>query len=132
MPTVTDYICYTTGMIALLLGFGNLVFLTLGDSLKVRGLLFPLLLGFLTGINLCPTFALVFTEASGMNNLLECLWFFLLFFIGTTVYFVPIPLVGLLRNREGAKTVGRFLLVLICAWFIYKGIMLIFASGGII
>jgi sulfite exporter TauE/SafE len=101
-------------------------------KLKVRGLLFPLLLGFLTGINLCPTFALVFTEASGMNNLLECLWFFLLFFIGTTVYFIPIPLVGLLRNREGVRTVGRFLLVLICAWFIYKGIMLIFASGGII
>ncbi len=101
-------------------------------KLKVRGLLFPLLLGFLTGINLCPTFALVFAEASSLNNLLECLWFFFLFFTGTTVYFIPIPLLGLLRNREGVKTVGRFLLALIFIWFVYKGIMLILASGGII
>ncbi|HEX2944967.1 MAG TPA: sulfite exporter TauE/SafE family protein [Clostridia bacterium] len=101
-------------------------------KLKVRGLLFPLLLGFLTGINLCPTFMLAFTEASSMNNLLECLWFFFLFFVGTTVYFVPIPLLGLLRNREGVRIVGRFLLVLVGIWFIYKGIMLILASGGII
>lgn len=102
---------------------------TIRGQLNDRGLLFPLLLGFATGINLCPTFALVFTEATSRNTLLECMWFFFLFFIGTTVYFIPLPLLGLLRGKEGVKTAGRFLLVFICIYFIFKGLTLLF--GGI-
>lgn len=101
-------------------------------KLSKYGVLFPALLGFATGVNLCPTFLLVFTEASNMKSVLESLGFFFLFYLGTSIYFLPLPLVGLLRKKDAIRIIGNFMIAYICIYYLYKGFAVIFNFGGIV
>lgn len=83
-----------------------------------------LILGFATGINLCPSFLLIFTEAVSANNLFSSLMVFLLFFCGTMIYFLPLPLIGLIKQKDDFRTVSRILIVLVAVYYFYSGLML--------
>lgn len=63
----------------------------------------PVLFGLLTGLNLCPPFLLAFTNAALNGTLLGSLSFFLAFYIGTSIYLIPIPLIGLFRIVRGQR-----------------------------
>ncbi len=78
-----------------------------------------LIYGFLTGINLCPPFfaaaTRVFGSASGPDGAL----YFLLFFIGTSVYFLPLLGVHRLRRHMGTiRMISRLTLVLLGGYFL--------------
>lgn len=90
----------------------------------------PLALGFLTGLNLCPPFLLAFTGAATSMSLAQSALFFLFFFIGTSVYFIPAPLVGALRRFGGLQTVGRLAGVVVAVYYLYLGILMF--GGGIV
>jgi len=87
-----------------------------------------LLLGFFTGINLCPPFMLAITGAAAEGSLLGSIMFFVLFFVGTSAYFIPLPLVGIM-NGESVRTVGKMASVLVAAYYILSGFMMII--GGL-
>jgi len=86
-------------------------------------LFYPASLGFLTGINICPPFVIALTEAANFNGILECIIFFITFFIGTAVYFIPFPLLGLLRKNDVFKTLSEMMLYLIAGYYILIGII---------
>lgn len=86
-------------------------------------LFYPASLGFLTGINICPPFLIAFTEAANLNGMLGSIFFFITFFIGTSVYFIPIPLLGLLRKNDVFKTLSEMMLYLIAGYYILNGII---------
>jgi len=73
----------------------------------------PLVAGLLTGLNLCPPFLLAFTEAAARHSLAGSLRFFAAFFAGTSVLFVPFPVLGLLRAQPAVQTVGRLSAVVV-------------------
>jgi len=99
------------------------------EKLQKYGYLFPLILGLATGLNLCPTFFLVFTEAASLNSMLESVSFFFFFFLGTTLYFIPVPFIGVLAKKEELKIVGNFLIVMIGVYYLYKGFILLINYG---
>jgi len=83
--------------------------------------LLPVILGVLTGLNLCPPFLLAFTTAVEKDSLRQCLLFFLTFFIGTSVYLIPLPTIGLLRRYDILRPVGRLAAGVMGVYYIYFG-----------
>jgi hypothetical protein len=77
----------------------------------------PLALGFLTGINFCPPFLMAFTEASSIVNLGQCILFFFMFFLGTAVFFLPLPFVGGLERFLLLRNIGKLAAILIAVYY---------------
>lgn len=95
-----------------------------------RALWFPALLGLLTGFNFCPPFFAAAAEAVQAGSLAGCLLFFLAFFAGTSVFFVPLPFVGALSRFESARMVGGLAALLVGLYYLYRGAILV--VGGLI
>lgn len=90
----------------------------------------PWLLGLLTGLNLCPPFLLAFAAAAQSRELSDSLLYFFSFFIGTSLYFLPLPLLGLWRKRSALRTIGRMAALVAALFYLYRGILLI--AGGLV
>jgi len=91
--------------------------------------LMPLALGFLTGLNLCPPFLLAFTGAAWTGSLGQSVLYFLTFFLGTSIYFLPMPFLGLLERFKALRTIGRLAGAVVAIYYLYMGIILF--GGGI-
>ncbi|MDP4188421.1 MAG: sulfite exporter TauE/SafE family protein, partial [Bacteroidota bacterium] len=86
----------------------------------------PFLWGIISSINLCPPLLLAITQsASAQMGIMRTLLYFSLFFLGTSVYFVPLPFLGFLKKNELYKNTGRLAAILIGLWFLIKGLLII-------
>jgi sulfite exporter TauE/SafE len=103
---------------------------SLGDiSGSKKRVLFLVLLGLLTGINICPPFLLAFTGSAESGSLLHSIVFFIMFFLGTTLYILPLSFLGIARKYEKLKVIARLAALFIAAYYIYTGIIML--SSGI-
>lgn len=82
-------------------------------------------LGFLTAINVCPPLLLAISGASAANGVLNSITLFMMFFIGTAIYFIPLPLVALLRNNNAFQIIGKYAAIVTGIIFLVKGITII-------
>jgi len=78
-------------------------------------------LGFLTGINLCPPFLVAGVRAAQQTSLLAALAFFVFFFVGTAVWFLPYLSLGFVRRTPAVVTVARMVAVLLACWYLFSG-----------
>jgi hypothetical protein len=78
-------------------------------------------LGFLTGINLCPPFLVAGVRAAQQASLLAALVYFVFFFVGTAVWFLPFLSLGLVRRVPAVVTVARMVAVLLACWYLFSG-----------
>ena len=85
-------------------------------------------LGLLTGINFCPPFLLAFTSSTYSSNLLHSLFFFFTFFLGTSLYFLPMVFIGFFKGFDRLKTIGKMTAVVMSLYFLYRGTMMIIGS----
>lgn len=85
----------------------------------------PAILGLLTGLTICPPFLLAFTAAVEKTTLTGSVAFFVLFFCGTSVFFLPFPLVGSLKRLSVLSTVGRLAAGIVGLYYFYAGLMLL-------
>jgi len=99
------------------------------EFLRPLGIFIPAALGFLTGLNLCPPFLLAFTGAAASGSLLQSMAFFAFFFLGTSLYFIPLPFLGALRRHQALQSIGKMASVLIALYYLVSGIISIY--GGI-
>ncbi len=83
------------------------------------------LLGFLTGINFCPPFLLAFSMSAQTRSLPGSILFFVAFFVGTSLYFVPTVLLGFASAHHKLKIIGKMTAVIMAFYFFYKGIVMI-------
>jgi hypothetical protein len=100
--------------------------------LRRRGLariraLGPAALGFLTGLNLCPPFVVAGVRAVQRHSLGGALAFFVLFFAGTLVWFLPFLGIGAARRFTNLRLVARLTTALVA---IYYGWLGAFTLGG--
>ena len=82
-------------------------------------------LGFLTGINLCPPFLVAGVQAAQQSSLPLALLFFLFFFVGTALWFVPFAAFGLLRRSPSLILVARLTAVLFACWYGFTGLTIL-------
>ena len=80
-------------------------------------------LGLLTGISLCPPFVAAGVRAAECSSMAAALVFFAMFFVGTSLWFVPFAGFAWLRRNEGVITVARMAMALIAFFYLYIGLM---------
>ncbi len=89
----------------------------------------PMAAGVATGLNFCPPFLLAVAASAEKGSLWYSLIFFFMFFLGTSLFFLPAPFFGLLRAYPAVRTVGRLCAGLVGAYYFLSG--LIMFTGGI-
>jgi sulfite exporter TauE/SafE len=83
-------------------------------------------LGFLTGLSLCPPFLAAGVRAAQLGSVAAALLFFAVFFVGTSVWFVPFASLGCVARNEAVTTVARMAMVLIALYYAFLGLTLLF------
>ena len=84
-----------------------------------------LALGFLTGINLCPPFLVAGVRAAQLEHLSAALLFFVCFFAGTAVWFLPFLSLGFVQRTPAVVTVARMVAVLLACWYGFSGVSIL-------
>jgi len=80
------------------------------------------ILGILTGINFCPSFLIALSRAVNLGGPVSGMSLFLGFFVGTTLYLIPIAFVGMLAKVKQMKTMAQVASIIIAVWFTYQGV----------
>jgi sulfite exporter TauE/SafE len=87
------------------------------------------LLGFLTGLSLCPPFLAAAMRAMQLGSLTAALLFFALFFAGTSLWFLPFASFSAIKRHGELLTVARMALILIALYYLVLGVAML--SGKI-
>jgi sulfite exporter TauE/SafE len=78
----------------------------------------PLVLGILSGINICPPFLLALTKAISGSGPAAGMTLFAAFFVGTSIWLLPIAAFGLLGERKLFRSIARWGAVAVSVWFL--------------
>jgi len=82
----------------------------------------PILMGFLMGINICPPFLMSLAYVFTLHSALKGIIYFLMFFAGTTLYFLPITFLGFLGKMKEFRLVARISGLIVGMAFLVYGI----------
>ncbi|MGQ9707983.1 MAG: urease accessory protein UreH domain-containing protein [bacterium] len=85
---------------------------------------FVLLLGFLVGISPCPPFLLGIATVVDFGGIKNGIFFFLIFFIATSLFFLPLLLAGFVNRFHLVHTASRILALITGGYFILLGLRL--------
>ena len=86
----------------------------------------PLLLGLFTALSFCPTLLLAFTSAAKKNSVLEAIIFFILFFMGSSLYFLPLTLIAKLKKFPFIQHIGKMSSYVVGVIYLLIGIYQLF------
>jgi hypothetical protein len=92
---------------------------------RKRGVSGAAALGFLTGLSLCPPFVAAGVRAAELGSVAAALLFFAVFFVGTSVWFVPFVGLGCVARNEAVTTVARMAMVLIAVYYASLGMAML-------
>jgi hypothetical protein len=90
--------------------------------------LIPVGMGFLAGLRICPPLLLAFADAANTGTLAGSLILFLMFFLGSSIYFIPLSFLGAVARIADLRIVGKFAAVIVAVYYMFSGILL-FAGG---
>ena len=139
---------FVTGLIASRLGFAGakigiyawvvlsllLIAYGVGANFKHAGLCrlvtrsvaahsFPYTLGFLTGLSVCPPFLLALSYVMERSvNVMFAVVFFVSFFCATSLYVLPIGILGHLPRQDWLRIVGRCAAVVSGFFFLWQAL----------
>jgi sulfite exporter TauE/SafE len=83
----------------------------------------PFLLGVATGINYCPSFLIALTRAIDLSGPLSGGLLFSAFFLGTSIFLVPLFVFGVLGNKRVLRIAGQVSAVLVGTWFMTQAVV---------
>jgi len=92
---------------------------------KQMPFIIPIVGGILTGLNICPPFLLAITKAASTHQITGSIVFFVMFFIGTSLYFLPLPFIGFFKKQKIFRIVGKFAAILAGLIYLYKGLLMV-------
>lgn len=90
----------------------------------------PLLMGFLMGINICPPFLMSLAYVFTLHSVVKGIIYFVMFFLGTSLYFLPLVFLGLLGKMKEFRLIARISALIVGIIFLIYGIYYI--SRGVI
>ena len=82
----------------------------------------PIVLGFVVGINVCVPFVNAMLRVLELRSVGLSVLYFCTFFLGTSVYILPLVLVTPFARIERLKSIGRLACILSGLWFCGVGI----------
>jgi len=90
----------------------------------------PLLMGFLMGINICPPFLMSLAYVFTLHSAIKGMVYFIMFFLGTSVYLLPLVFLGLLSKMKEFRLIARISALIVGIIFLIYGIYYI--SRGVV
>ena len=84
--------------------------------------LVPILLGLVNSLGFCPALFLILTKGAAEKTLVHSYIAFFAFFIGSSIWFIPLPLAGKIRKKEVLTTIGILATGLAGVIFMIKGL----------
>ena len=78
-------------------------------------------LGIVTGVNFCPSFLIALTKSLDLGGVIGGTLLFMGFFVGTTIFLLPLAFGGMLTAVNKVKIIARYASILIAIWFIWQG-----------
>jgi len=69
-----------------------------------------------------------FARAADYGDFAGTLLFFLAFFVGTSIFLVPLPILGVFRGFASWRTIGRLAALVVGFFYLYKATLLL--AGG--
>ena len=82
----------------------------------------PPVMGFLTGFNICPPFLLAVTMVFEMGEVVKSAAFFFVFFCVTSLYLIPVVLLGHFSKLDKVRWVAQLSSILAGALFLMMGL----------
>jgi len=82
----------------------------------------PILMGFLMGINICPPFLMSLAYVFSLHSAFKGIIYFLMFFLGTTLYFLPVTFLGFLGKMKEFRVVARIAGLIVGFAFLIYGV----------
>lgn len=89
----------------------------------------PLLMGFFMGINICPPFLMSLAYVFTLHSAVKGIVYFIMFFLGTSLYLLPLVFLGLLGKMREFRLIARISALIVGIVFLIYGIYYI--SKGI-
>lgn len=80
----------------------------------------PFVLGLLTGINFCPSFLIALTKAVDLSGPVAGMTLFGAFFVGTSLFLLPLSFFGYFGAKKFLRTVARVSAVGVALWFLIQ------------
>lgn len=80
-------------------------------------------LGFISALNACPPVVAAATSAASKDSMAEGLLTFMMFFIGSSLYMLPLPFVSVAKDKDALQTIGRFASLIVGVVMVVKGIL---------
>lgn len=87
--------------------------------------LIPILLGIVNSLALCPSLLLILTKGATQATIGQSYLSFLGFFAGSSLWFLPLPIAGLVKRKKVIETIGILATGLAGVIFIIKGALLL-------
>jgi FlaA1/EpsC-like NDP-sugar epimerase len=84
--------------------------------------LIPVFLGVVNSLGFCPALFIILTKGAVESTLIQSYMAFLAFFIGSSLWFLPLPLAGKIKKKKVLETIGILATGLAGTIFIIKGI----------
>ena len=85
----------------------------------------PIILGFLTGVNICPPFLASLSYVFNLRSAFSGMLYFLAFFLGTSAYIIPAGLLGFFSRKSRFQKIARLSGVLIGIYFLISAFNLV-------
>jgi len=107
-------------MILYSLGAINQKFCGIIPFAKIR---WPLLLGFLTGVNICPPFLASLAYVFNLKDAILSLLYFFAFFLGTSTYIIPSAIFGVFTKFSWMQKLARISGFSVGVYFIVQNLL---------
>lgn len=110
------------GVLLIIFGLGmiNMRYCALVPFKKVK---WPLLLGFLTGVNVCPPFIASLTYVFNLRDVFLSLLYFAMFFLGTSTYIIPASILGFATRSKWAVKIAHISSIVAGLFFVVSGFL---------
>jgi len=82
-------------------------------------------LGLLTGVSLCPPFVAAGMRAAQLGSIAAALLFFAVFFVATTLWFVPFVGLGCVQRNASVIFVARTAMVIVASYYLLAGMAML-------
>jgi len=82
----------------------------------------PLAMGFLMGINICPPFLMSLAYVFTLHSVIKGIVYFIVFFIATSLYMLPLVFLGLLGKLKEFRLIARISALIVGIIFLIYGI----------
>ena len=82
-------------------------------------------LGLLTGINPCPPFLLALLSVMEIGGIINGICFFLVFFLCTTIFLIPLILTGLINRYPTVRLSARIIAIITALYFSFIALKLL-------